>query len=117
MSTFPETIKIGGVVFCTGLEPDLHDVKPSGERQDLNGWIRYDPSLIMIKAGLSLGRTRLVLLHEILHGLLEHTGREDLPEEEAIVLALAPSLLMVLRDNPALVDYLMHDPEVPGASD
>lgn len=51
---------------------------------------------------------REVMLHELLHACLMATSI-DWPEkrEEAFVQAMSPVLLKALRDNPALVRYLL----------
>lgn len=92
----PETVKIGGVDYIVEYVPDLRD----GD-QGLNGWIRYNDCKIQIDADLSDQRKRIVLWHEIVHGLLENAGAES-EHDEKIVVALGYGLVQVLRDNPQL---------------
>ncbi len=52
------------------------------------------------------------LLHEVLHAALDDAGANAVPKLgcellELVVSLLSPRLLATLRDNPALVDYLI----------
>lgn len=57
---------------------------------------------ICIRPGMGPMRTRETLLHECLHAALGHS-------REAIIEGVAMNLLMLMRDNPDLVKYLMGD--------
>ena len=67
------------------------------------------------KLTLEIGRNqpalheRATLMHEVLHGIANHTGHHDLRANENHIDALAYSLVRLLRDNPTLVDYLTRD--------
>lgn len=52
-------------------------------------------------------------LHEVLHALFDQIGLNHHPDEEAVISALAPSLLMLLRANPAFVTFLVAAEETP----
>lgn len=59
---------------------------------------------LLIAYNLAPLQERDTVLHEIVHAVSEMTGHEL---EEGEVAALGNSLLAVLRDNPALVSWLM----------
>lgn len=51
---------------------------------------------------------REVLLHELLHACLSNSSVTlDYEQEERLVAVVSPRLLAALRDNPALVRYLL----------
>lgn len=53
-------------------------------------------------------------LHEALHAVFDQVGLDDHPDEEAIISALAPTLLSLLRANPDFVAFLLTtDEETP----
>jgi hypothetical protein len=61
-----------------------------------------DKTEIQLKSSMSKSAERNTLLHEVLHAILQEY---ELDSEE-LVRAVTPALLGLLRDNPALVDYL-----------
>jgi hypothetical protein len=89
-----ETIRIGPLDFKYEECEELHD-----DGKKLDGWIRYSPCTIKVLAGACDQFKRLVLWHEIIHGILYMTGRDG---DEALIDALAGGVMSVLRDNPEL---------------
>jgi hypothetical protein len=50
------------------------------------------------------------VLHELMHAILHHQGREgDVEQEEVYVRALATGTLMLLRTNPELAEWLLRE--------
>lgn len=50
------------------------------------------------------------VLHEVMHAVLHHQGRENGGEvEETYVRALATGTLLALRDNPVLAEWLLRE--------
>lgn len=72
----------------------------SGEK--LDGQIKYSNPTIELDSELSFDMQRQTLLHEILHGILTHSGRHDEVSEGAID-AIAYGMFGVIRDNPEFV--------------
>lgn len=73
------------------------------------GHITYGAGEIHIQDGLHPDYEKEVMLHECLHGLINYNEllSENLKQfEEDIVKTFSPALLRLLRDNPALVEYL-----------
>jgi hypothetical protein len=71
-----------------------------------------DHEAILLDAGQADGQKRDTLLHESIHAIIRQ-GMEgalkgvDVTFEETLVSFLAPRVLALLRDNPALVRYLL----------
>jgi len=64
-------------------------------------------SLIELDADQGIDQERNTVTHELLHAVASTARVFDEPDdEERVVSALAPWLLAMLRDNPALVSYL-----------
>ena len=103
--TIPETIRIGPHTYEIRHDPETAKrVRAAGHAGN------SEASQLLIQLDVDLPHTQLAdtLLHEALHCMWNQTS---LPaglsaEEEAVVLALSPLLLGVLRDNPELVAYL-----------
>lgn len=92
----PKSVKVGGLVYDIIVN---HDVN-----HESNSWgsIHQQTQRIFIEGGLSSQKNGEVLLHELIHACLYHSGySSNLPEadEEKIVHALTPSLYQVLKDN------------------
>jgi hypothetical protein len=57
---------------------------------------------IQLRAGMTPKRTGEVLIHEILHGVVEHQNMQLKDDEERIVTSFAYGLAQVIRDNQKL---------------
>ncbi len=68
--------------------------------------VNHTEQKITLDEAITPERRRVSLLHELLHCCTELTHVTDGATEEATVTALAPALVQVLRENPALVAYL-----------
>lgn len=91
----PDSVRIGGVEYAVQNDyPSLND----GENL-LYGQIDYRESVIRI-SNLCEGHQLqcITLLHEILHGIRNHTGIE-VQNEEDVVDMFARGLYQVLQDN------------------
>lgn len=79
------------------------------EETDLLGHTDHKSLRILVDVGAEPAVCAETLLHEILHTLTVATGLTaelDPDVEEGLVTRLTPRLLAVLRDNPAVIDYL-----------
>ena len=109
----PDGVKIGGIEYAVRLVEGLVDTLDDGTVVELNGHIRWMECDLELNAGLGEGRMRVALLHEIMHGILDHAGEES--HDERSIRIASYGMLQVLRDNPALVTYLRNSrygPEV-----
>lgn len=102
--SMPERVKIGPVLYRVEMEPKLMGSNGDGSSSWLNGRIRYEQAQIEVCAEVAEQTQPAVLVHEILHGILEQAGMEEHPEQA--IIALGYGLVQVLRENPGLVQYL-----------
>lgn len=81
-----------------------------GDNLEVFGFIDPDNCVIQIKKDLKPVRARIVLMHELLHGMLMRCGLNLKEEEndhyENIVECLSHSLISIIRNNPDLMKYL-----------
>jgi hypothetical protein len=107
----PSTILIGTQVF----EVSLRDSKQDGMLSDSSlGYTLGTENLIVIDSTLKGSKQRTILLHEILHAIysvfdnsVKPTKKDDFEVWEHFFIGLYEEpLLLVLRDNPDLVEYL-----------
>lgn len=99
--TLPRTLKI------LGRRVTVRSVK---ELTDAVGEWKAGEYLIEIVRGQEPLDEADTLLHEVMHATLHCQGRENGGEvEEAYVRALATGMLIVLRENPKLTQYLLQD--------
>ena len=73
---------------------------------ELAGQIIYNSAEIEIAYGMPPDVERLTVLHELIHGVLAHTGHSKHCRNEDLVEAVSNGLVYLLRHNPALVAYL-----------
>lgn len=101
MARIPATVRVG---------PLRYRVVRDAQRLPLDHWGMTDKArqVVALSPDQSEQRTRLTLLHEILHTLADITNLDGIDPgvEERLVTQLAPALLDLLRENPALVSYL-----------
>jgi len=92
-----KTIRIGAMDYTIEMVKDLRD-----GNHELNGWIRYNDSKVMLDDEMEPQAEYITLWHEILHGLLTQAGMAR--QDEKIVEVLSHGIVMVMRDNPWLVN-------------
>ena len=95
------TITISGHEYQYRSVPDLK----SSEGNGLDGWYRVNKGEILIEQGLTPSRSKMVLLHEIVHGILEHAGMGTMPTEqqERVSDAIAYGLMSVRINGKKLI--------------
>lgn len=71
----------------------------------LDGQIDYVECVIRTVVSCSEQMRRVILWHEILHGILTQAGIEEQPE--ALIDVIAYGVTQVLRDNPVLGEAVM----------
>lgn len=105
----PKRIKVGPTWYVVKFDQDLtHD-----DGKSLEGMASEHDSTITLRPDLSYSHARNAVLHEVMHCIRFHT-LIDHPEaidrfsdmDEAIALSFTPYLLMVIQDNPGLIDWL-----------
>lgn len=91
-------IKIGARIY-TIHEQDAEENSVFKEHEEAYGYIEYPTSQIHIRSDLEITFRNETLIHEILHGLLDNTGIDEI-NTDMITQALAPRLSAFLVDNP-----------------
>lgn len=77
----------------------IEEVEQIDKYQRLLGQIEYAEEKIKIDKNISEEMKKEVLIHEILHGILEKLGYEELNSDEQKVQSIASTLYLVLKDN------------------
>ena len=81
------------------------------------GCIDYAGSKIFISPNISSDYEKEILLHEVLHGIIDDAHINEIVKNEkaieSFVSALAPRLIQVLCDNSELVSFLVSSNKFP----
>lgn len=115
-NNIPASVRIGAVTYTVTIDPDTwlryeHEAQSKG----YYGHTEHRTATILINPEATPDVARLTLWHEIQHALCETTmgspdwlniGETKVDREEAVIRAFESPTLLVLRDNPDLVDYL-----------
>ena len=88
-----DTIRIGPIDYAIELVDDLK----TEDDEPADGWICYVDGAIRLDTALNPQLRRVTLWHEVLHGILTQTGRQE--HDEGLLDALAHGIAQVLRDN------------------
>ena len=73
--------------------------KPRMDKKIVNGSIDSDSLLIQIEESLSKKMQQQVLIHEVIHGIFEHSGKQKWFEDEDPVDCIANGIMQVIYDN------------------
>lgn len=106
MVRYPKKIKVAPFVFSVVNDPELLSLLGG------DAALSFTKLTIAVDEAQACGYFRDSLFHELIHACYQQTELNDSSEagrakEEDIVAALTPRLLSLLRDNPALVRYLL----------
>lgn len=105
----PRTIKIGPHRYTVRVDKARIDHHAHEIGDPLAGACEHDELEIAVDPNLVPSKQREIVLHESLHGMIATSGLGILighKREERACRLLAPLLLQVIRDNPALIRYL-----------
>jgi hypothetical protein len=114
MNMMPSTVKIGAQVFTITMRSRDED----GMLNDNTlGYTLELQNLIVVDKQLPVSKKRLTLLHELMHAMgfvfdtsVKPSKKDDFDTWEHYFIGIwEEPLLMLLRDNPALVAYLVED--------
>lgn len=84
-------------IFAT--EYIVEEVEQIDKYQRLLGQINYCEQRILIDKNISEDMKREILIHEILHGILEKLGYTEINNDEQKVQSIASTLYLVLKEN------------------
>lgn len=109
LTKFPRKLKIWGHEYRVLKQKDPKTFDGNNSTSVL-GWCSNNEQAIAIKTSMPASREAEVLLHEVLHAVAYNTGlfwtypnKHDL--EEHVVDTIANGIILVLKDNPTLIDY------------
>lgn len=77
----------------------VEEVEQIDKYQRLLGQIEYTEQVIKIDKNISEDMKKETLIHEIIHGILEKLGYEELNEDEQKVHSIASTMYLVLKEN------------------
>lgn len=99
-------MKLPKLIYVGPFDFDVHQKT----EMDMLGETFSNDGRIEVKRRQSAANKRDTLLHEVLHAIVFHSGlghKLSHDDEEHFVVTISPWILAVLRDNPALVSYLL----------
>lgn len=112
--TKPSKVRIGSQTF----KIEFRDPKADGMLNDDNYGYTLDlGNLIVVANNLSLSKQQVTLLHEILHAM-RMIFENGMPKKKAefeewehyFIGVYENAFLMLIRDNPELIEWLKNDP-------
>lgn len=118
MAQPPTQIKVGPREYSVRWDDETYRRVSLDEGRELEGNSNHPREEMMLRPGRGANWTADTLLHETLHAVLNLHGvnldnvKEVADLEEYLVSVTSPLLLMVLRDNPDLLAFLL-EPEAP----
>jgi hypothetical protein len=104
----PKNIKIGPYTYEISFKDKKAKISKLLERV---GETHFQDLLIWVKPGKHMVE-RETLMHETLHAIFAISGitnRFTYEEEEEIVASLSPYIMMVILDNPEVLEFLLKD--------
>lgn len=85
-----------------GLTYEIREVEVIDKDCRMFGQIDYINQVIKIDKELTQERKDITLLHEIIHGISEQLGLEELNKDERVVQSLATALHQTLKESDLL---------------
>ena len=82
-----------------GIEYEIERVPCISKDEFLLGQIDYIRQKILIDGSISEEKAQVVLLHEIIHGILEALGMNDENQNETMIQGLAAALYVCFKSN------------------
>jgi hypothetical protein len=86
-------------------EYDVEEVEQIDKYTRLLGQIQYTEQKIKIDKNISEDMKQEVLIHEILHGILEKLGYTQLNDDEQKVQSIASTMYLVLKENKIITSF------------
>ena len=84
---------------------DVEEVEQIDKYTRLLGQIQYTEQKIKIDKNISEDMKQEVLIHEILHGILEKLGYTQLNDDEQKVQSIASTMYLVLKENKIITSF------------
>ena len=109
----PKEVTIGAQTYRIVERPEAED----GMLGEAYAYTLVESNLIVMRRDLPLERKRSILIHELLHAVIFTFGRGDRVEknesfddwEHHFITLIQEPFLILLRQNPDLVEFLTYD--------
>jgi len=90
----PNKVKIGGINYqvCRDKDSELNC-------GNLDGEIRYSQQEIVLNSKMNGEYAECIFIHEVVHGICNTIGRNDLRVDERFIESFSQCLYQVLKDN------------------
>ena len=117
---FPQKIRVAGFDYTVATKDEIIKVpfKDIGYNKkgfaDALGYNNYQKQEIVICTDAPEDRQKEVLLHEVLHSVINHFAipmPEDIEEMENVVTGLSEGLYQVFNDNPEFIKVYLDQPK------
>lgn len=89
-----------------GVNYEIKELDIVDENPNVLGQIVYQKQEIQIKKSLLKDMKNSTIIHEIVHGILFHSGKQELNEKEDLVESLSSSIYQVLKSNKKLINSI-----------
>ena len=89
-----------------GVNYEIKELEIIDENPNVLGQIIYQKQEIQIKKSLLKDMKNSTIIHEIVHGILFHSGKQELNEKEDLVESLSSSIYQVLKSNKKLINSI-----------
>ena len=89
-----------------GINYEIKELDIIDEDPNVLGQIVYQKQEIQIKKPLLKDMKNSTIIHEIVHGILFHSGKQELNEKEDLVESLSSSIYQVLKSNKKLINSI-----------
>lgn len=103
-------MKLPEIVLIDDIEYKIEEISHkelqlSGKDLKGNYWgdTRYKEASIRVCEGMADDETKITLVHEIIHAILQERGFDQQNNDEALVDGLAHALRMLVKQNPKLI--------------
>lgn len=105
----PKHVRIlGQRIAVSTVENLMHESDEEGDDHGHRAYGVFDPSLpaIYLDKASGVERTKVTLVHESLHAMLNTSKLDNVEDEEDLVSRLSPVLLDFIRANKGVIAYL-----------
>lgn len=86
-----------------GVNYEIKELDIIDENPNVLGQIVYQKQEIQIKKSLLKDMKNSTIIHEIVHGILFHSGKQELNEKEDLVESISSLIYQVLKSNKKLI--------------
>lgn len=86
-----------------GVNYEIKELDIIDENPDVLGQIIYQKQQIEIKKSLKKDMKNTTIIHEMIHGILFHSGKQELNKNEDLIESLSNSIYQILKSNKKLI--------------